>query len=200
MAQSKRLHDLTSRISFLETSMLPNIKISGNYTKKESDLIRSYVVLVHAEIEAYFEDIAKEKASKSLQKWMQNRQKSNCLTSIMSFHSPDINWEKQSRENRISLEYRINLVVNHYINTLNNNHGIKRDNLYNILLPLGLEITQLDETWLGIMNSFGSTRGSIAHSTHSIQAQIDLTTEKNRINNQILPEISTIDNLIRKIS
>jgi len=131
MANSRKYNALISRIHFLENTILPNIKISGNYTKKESDLIRSYVLLVHAEIEYYFEDIAKEKVLKSLNKWVSNRKKSNCLLAIMSFCSPEINWDKKSKVDKIKLSYRINEVVRHYIGKLKKNNGVKESDIKN---------------------------------------------------------------------
>ena len=41
MANSRRYNRLVSRINSLEINLLPAVKVSGNYTKKESDLIRS---------------------------------------------------------------------------------------------------------------------------------------------------------------
>lgn len=91
MVNSRRHNKLVSRIKFLEDNLLPAVKINGNYTKKESDLIRSYILLSHAEIESYFEDVAISKAQKSLLNWKNNRTKSNCLLSIMSFCSDELN-------------------------------------------------------------------------------------------------------------
>lgn len=172
MANSRKYNTLISRIHFLENTILPNVKISGNYTKKESDLIRSYVLLVHAEIEFYFEDIAKEKAVKSLRKWMSNRKKSNCLLAIMAFCSAEINWDKKSKIDKTKLHYRINETVNHYIGRLDNNNGVKAKNIKDILLPIGIEEHELDEAWLSTMDDFGKTRGTIAHNTIRVRLQL----------------------------
>lgn len=197
MANSLRHNRLLSRISSIEKNLLPAVKVSGNYTKKESDQIRGYVILVHAEIEAYFEDMASEKIQKSLDLWKTARKKSNCLLSVMTFCAKDIIWDNSPDKNKI--ESRINRTVIHYINLLNKNHGVKSKNIRKILLPLGIEENDLDQTWMNIMDDFGKKRGSFAHTTHSIQAQIDLQTEKNRIDRQIVPEISRLDNVIRAL-
>ena len=194
---SRRYNNLINRIKFIENNLLPAIRMNGNYTKKESDLIRSYVLLVHAEIEAYFEDIATEKAKKSLDDWKTSRKKSNCLLSIIAFIGDELNWK--NKPNIHELNARVNRVVSHYIISLNNNHGIKESNIFDILLPLGIEINQIDPTWLTTMDSFGSFRGKLAHTTHSVQAQIDLVTENNRINHQIIPEIEVLDDLIKRL-
>lgn len=199
MANSRRYHTLTSRIRSLENTLLPPVKITGNYTKKESDLIRSYVLLVHAEIESYFEDIAKDKAQKSLSKWMSGRKKSNCLLAIMAFCSSEINWEKVSREDKTKFDFRINRVVRHYIDRLDKNNGVKAKDIRNILLPVGVEEHEIDDTWLNTMDSFGAKRGEIAHNTIRVQTQIDLVTQKNNVNHNILPEIQRLDTLLKAI-
>lgn len=190
---------LLSRISQLETNLLPNPKLNGNYTKRESDLIRSYVLLSHAEIESYFEDIAESKVQKALSYWSNNRKKSNCLLAIMAFCVEEINWEKIPKVNKEKLDFRINKVTNHFLNKLISNHGIKSENICNILLPIGIESYELDQTWLNTMDNFGSKRGQFAHMSSSVQSQIDLVTEKNNINNSILPEIANIDLLVKQI-
>jgi hypothetical protein len=199
MPNSARYNKLVSRVTFIEKNLLPSEKVSGNYTRKEQDFIRAYILLVHAEIEAYFEDAVKEVVVKARNKWSAERKKSACLLGIMSFVATELNWEKESETNRNSIEFRINKSVSHFIAKLNKNHGIKSDNIKSLLLPIGVENSELDQTWLNTMDSFGSTRGGIAHTTHSVQNQIDLKTEKDRINIYILPTIDTLDQTIRKI-
>ena len=190
---------LISRITFLEKNLLPPTKIRGNYTKKESDLIRSYVLLAHAEIESYFEDVARNKVNQALKEWSTKRKKSNCLLAITSFNVSDIDWNKITKEEKKKIDFRINTTVLHFKNKLDINHGIKSDNICNILLPIGIEADQLDSTWLSTMDGFGNQRGTIAHSTSRVQEQIDLITEKNNINSNIIPEIGNLDLLIKKI-
>lgn len=197
MVNSIRHKKLISRISFIESKLLPSIKISGNYTKKETDLIRSYVLLTHAEIESYFEDVASEKVKKSLESWINSRKRSSCLLSIMAFCAEEINWENRADKHKI--ESRIRVTTGHYINLLKNNHGVKSKNILKMLLPIGIEESELDQTWLAIMDDFGKKRGSFAHSSHSVQSQIDLKTERDRVKIHILPEIDKLDLLIKKI-
>ncbi len=199
MANSRRYNKLISRIRSLERNLLPNVKVSGNYTKKESDLIRGYVLLVHAEIESYFEDIAKLKVQNALAQWTDSGTKSDCLLAIMTFCSHEINWDSISNVNKVKFDFRVNRVVSHFINKLGSNHGIKSTHLYKILLPVGVEEGELDNSWLNTMDSFGAQRGFIAHSTISAQNQIDLVTERNNINNNILPPIYDLDLLIKRL-
>lgn len=197
MGNSRRFKTLVSRLSYLERSLLPASKPNGRYSKKEEDRIRSYVVLVHAEIESFFEDRAIDKVQKSLVAWRNNRKRSNCLKAVLAFISSEIDFSNDNH--RHSIEYRINKIVNHFVQKINKNHGIKEKNLYKILLPIGIEVTQLDNTWLSEMNSFGGTRGNIAHTSIRVQSPLDRDSEVQRINQRILPEILKLDTLISKI-
>ena len=198
MVKSRRLRQLESRLKFLEENILPAEKVNGNYTKKEQDLIRSYVLLSHAEIEAYLEDKSKERINKALTDWNTNRKRSNCLKSVLAFTGNEIDFKGD--QHAINMQHRVNRTVAHYMNSVvDRNHGVKEKNITNLLLPLGIEYSELDQAWLGIMESFGTTRGNIAHNTTQVQNQIDRNTEKSRIKNQILPELVRIDGLIRKL-
>lgn len=199
MAKSRRLKQLEKRLLFLEGNILPENKVTGNYTKKEQDLIRSYVLLCHAEIEAFVEDKAKERMEKAHKSWRDSRKRSNCLKSVLAYTGNDIDFKND--QNAINnIEHRINRTVGHYLNSVvSRNHGIKEKNIVNLLLPLGLEYNELDQTWLSIMDAFGATRGNIAHNTSQVQNIIDRNTELNRIKNQILPELENIDDLIRRL-
>ena len=198
MGKSRRLLQLLSRLSFLEKNILPNERFDGNYTKREQDLIRSYVLLSHAEIEAFIEDRAKEKVSKALLSWNSNRTKSNCLKSVLSFTGHELSFDKNANANNI--QYRMNTTIAHFMSSVvDKNHGVKEKNILKMLLPIGIEINEIDQTWLSVMESFGSTRGNIAHNSFQVQNRIDRNSELHRINNQIVPELVNIDKLITKV-
>ena len=50
-----------------------------------------------------------------------------------------------------------------YVQTVRDNHGVRRRNLETLLYPLGIVEPRLDSTWLAQMDSFGATRGNYAH-------------------------------------
>ncbi|MFC3158783.1 hypothetical protein SAMN05443633_11528 [Chryseobacterium arachidis] len=198
MAKSRRLKQLESRILFLEREILPPTKIHGNYTKKEQDLIKSFILLSHAEIEAFIEDIAKEKIQNSIRLWNSGRNKSHCLKSVLAFIGHEINFDNDSNSKQLS--YRINKIVVHYLNAvIDKNHGVKESNILKVLLPLGIELSQIDTTWLNTMDSFGATRGLFAHASNRVHTAVDRNTILNLIKIQILPELSNIDNLVKQL-
>jgi RiboL-PSP-HEPN len=199
MAKSKRLKQLLSRIAFLEQNILPAEKLDGSYTKVERDLIKCYLLLAHAEIEAYFEDRAKEKVSSALTKWITNRQKSTCLKSVLAFSGNDINYDNTPKTDSKNIEFRMNKAVNHFLSLVGKNNGVKQSDILNLIIPIGIELSQLDNTWLNTMDSFGAARGNIAHNSIAVQRLLDRNTERDRINIQIIPEIERLDTLIQKL-
>lgn len=191
MPNSRRFNKLVRRIEYLENSMLPASKINGNYTRKEQDLIRGFVVLVHAEVESYLEDRASAKIKSELSKWRNDRKRSNCIKAAMAFLSNEINFLNDT--NKKSLEHRVVRVVNHYLGLIQKNNGIKKKNVYALLLPIGLEVENIDPLWLEEMNSFGAFRGEIVHTTHSVQSPIDRDVQLVRINTKIIPGLRIVD-------
>jgi hypothetical protein len=190
---------LLKRVRFIERKLLPKEKPLGDYTMKEIYLINCYVFLIHAEIESYIEDFARSKIKVAWENWEKKRKPSICIEAVLSFLPVNNeSFEKKERDNKHSLELRINKSVTRYYKVLSDNNGIKRQNLLDILLPLGVEIKQLDETWLNVMDEFGQKRGEIAHNS-IVKTQIDLKTEKNKINTQILPELKKLTELIQRL-
>ncbi|MTB49799.1 hypothetical protein E1J53_0002400 [Lewinella sp. W8] len=176
---------------------MPNTRISGNYSRKEQDMIRSYVLLVHAEIESFFEERAKSKVESEFIKWKNKRKRSNTLLNLVAFLGAEIDWSKKKRTDKDQIQFRLNVLVTHFQNgVVQKNNGIKPDNLFKLLLPTGLEVADFDPTWLIEMENFGKDRGTIAHQPLSVQNTIDKVTEVDRIKNRILPEIAILDRLL----
>src|SRR5215204_2103944 len=196
MRKSRRLLQLESRLVFLERNILPAASATGQYTKIEQDLIRSYVLLVHAEIEAYFEDVAREKVRKALLNWTTNRKKSSCLNAVLAYAGNEISYETVRKIDSNNIAFRINKAVNHFVALIQKNHGNKEHNIIAMLIPLGIEINQIDPVWLSTMEAFGNSRGNIAHNSMRVSNLIDRNTEVQRINSQILPEIQRLDQLL----
>lgn len=190
MANSRRFNQLKSRLTVIEATFLPPIKPTGNYTKKEQDHVRAYLLLNHAEIEAYFEEIAENKVKTAFKAWKINKTKSNVLLSLVSFHEAKV---KQQ-----GIGDRINQTLTTYIQSLRKNHGIKEQNILSILLPVGLDIGEIDTTWLNTISSFGQNRGEIAHTSATVQQPLDPATIKSTIH-QIMGEIADIDLKIKKL-
>lgn len=201
MTNSHKYKTLLKRVDFLNNNILPIINPTGDYTQIEIDLTRSYVLLVHAEIENYLEDIVSDKIRKCFNLWISSRKKSSCITSVLAFcgHKISFDTKRDTADKKEKIEYRIEKNIAHFNSMIYSNHGIKKSNILNLLLPIGIERHELDDTWLSIMENFGSNRGLIAHKSLSVQNPIDPQTERNLINNIILKELKKIDYQIIKL-
>jgi len=191
MANSMRYNQLENRLKSIETLYLPPIKNAGNYTKIEQDNLRAFLLLVHAEIESFFEEITEEKVKKAFKKWKTNRTKSNILLSLVSF----CNIEQTEH----SIESRVNKSLSTYIHSLKKNNGIKEKNILTILLPIGYEHDRIDATWLNTISSFGMARGAVAHTSSKVQQPLDPATLKSTVS-YVLSEIKNIDENLKKIT
>ena len=192
---SSQYNNLCRRISKLDKSYLPTkYNPLGRYTKKEEDDIRAYSLLVHAEIESYFETICQIKAQYALSKWRNNNKyNSHILLSLSCFieHTQKVKDEK-------TLELKLRKIVGIFCETIKNNNGIKEQNIKALLLPIGINENDLDATWLNTLNSFGITRGQFAHTGASVNIVPNHNDIKSNVEN-ILLVLKDLDLVIKSL-
>lgn len=193
MPNSRRYNYLVKRIKELENNLLPPVNPIGQYSTKDLDNIRGFKLLAHAEIEAYFEDIAEEKVKKSFKAWDNKKTKSKVLMSLGFF------LDKKFTKNDVYLVDRIYKILRIYFANLRKNHGIREDNILSILLPIGVEYHEIDPILLNDLNSFGKERGTVAHKSSQTYTVLDPAIEKSRVQNLIL-QISSVDQIVRQLS
>src|ERR1700674_3195458 len=88
MAKSRRLRDLEKRLDVLHVHFLPTqFSPMGQYTARQHDLARAYVLLVHAEMESYMEDRAREVAHKVQTAWQRANRHSKIIRRLFNFHN-----------------------------------------------------------------------------------------------------------------
>jgi len=196
MPASKRFQSLVRRLAVLEKHLLPSqFSPTGHYSAREVDLARAYVLLTHAEIEAYFEDRAQVKVGRAYDAW-QNRQVCSSLLStvVMYYQARAKAWSVTTISNQNAEKAR-----NFYVTELRENHGIKEKNLLSIFLPLGLEHGDFDASLLATLNSFGLLRGKLAHESIKTHQPIDPKNERDKIQKHILPELRKLDSKISRL-
>lgn len=197
MAMSRRLKQLVNRLAELRGHLLPpQFSPTGQYTDRDHDLARAYLVLVHAEIEAYCEDRGRKIARRAHQIWQTKGRRGAVLIRLLEFH------HVSTRKPWTTLDKspdRIESAVNSYMSSIDQNHGIREENLCKILFPIGVEPASLDPVWLTTMDSFGQSRGTVAHTSVKTQQPIDPQTEFLRVNTQILPGLKKLDRKINRL-
>ena len=186
MANSAKYTSTTARIDQIGVNLLPVTNPAGTYTDKDQDLIRSYCLLCHAEFESYIENITLEVVKKAFDKWQLNKQ----LISPIIFHLA-FNYTSKIKDIPYSLIVKAFL---DYEKTIKNNHGIKENNLNNFFKPIGYE---MDSVLKISLNSFGGTRGEIAHTSFSTQQPLDPVIEKTNVQ-QILLGLGVFDDELVK--
>lgn len=171
MPQSVRLQQLKRRLTILGRHLLPaDLSATGSYSLRVLDRARGYRVLVHAEFEAYLEDRCWALAHGAIQQWKADKKPRHVLMSLLTRCGP-------SASNGQTLEERIGKAGNSYYHLVKLNHGIRESNLVALLQPVGIELADLDGTWVSTVDSFGVARGEVAHSAVGAQKPIDPRTE-----------------------
>lgn len=187
MPTSTRFRELRKRLRALRRHLLPRrFSPTGAYDDRVLDRARGYRLLVHAEIEAFIEDIAKNALISQAKAWKNGRKATQLIVSLLaSYHSGFPGKENDPATlpvtSRPVLKERVDEAVEkatvQYLNKLTDNHGVRLDNLRRLLLPVGVDLDMLDQTWLTNIDEFGKRRGELAHKTVGAQQAIDPQTE-----------------------
>lgn len=199
MAQSERFHELSRRLSELRRHMLPSkFSATGSYTPREEDRARGYRLLAHAEIESYLEDQARTVVTERIRAWKSSRTPSNLLLAFLAcYHS---GWVDHDEENNIriikmsksrkqikeAISEIIDQAQTQFIQNLQSNHGVREKNLKMLVLPTGVDLNDLDATWVADLDDFGKQRGEVAHNTKMTTGGINPQDEYNRVKSLLI--------------
>ena len=177
---------MRSRLRELRRNMLPmKFSPTGNYSERQQDHARGYRLLAHAEIESYLEDISRATVTEAIRNWKNEGKLTKQLLSFMaSYHSSwttgDVKTNEEiiqiakSRVNiRESVEKVIDLAHRQFLQRVKDNHGIKENNFYMLIVPTGVNPAELDATWITNLDNFGSLRGDVAHKAKFATGQIN---------------------------
>lgn len=212
MLLSVRFKEMQKRLRELKLNMLPRtFSPTGDYSDRQLDRARGYRLLVHAEIESYLEDVARECVISAVQKWKIDKSPSNILICFLaSYHSSwNINAEANDEDiikiakTRVnfkdSVDAVIDLAVKQFIKRIGDNHGVKEENFKALIFPLGITPDDVDSDWISSLNSFGSLRGEIAHKAKKTTSQINPEDEYLTVNH-LADGLRRLDQRILEIS
>lgn len=205
MAQSTRYRQLGKRTTELQRRFLPKPDPTGQYTERQLDNVRAFQLLVHAEIEAFLEDIAIGAVTRAHDGWKADGRARGCLLALLAYHegshgpAPTTLLTTQQKK-PLSLRDRIQSAVRAYSHRIMvENHGIREENILRILLPIGILEDQIDINWLATIHAFGSRRGATAHKAKGRTTQPpDPQTEASNVES-ILRGLRSIDLLVAQI-
>ena len=170
MALSSQYNRLKREIYQLRRDYLPRkFDPTGTYKARVHQLARSFRVHVHAEIEVYLEACANDLITTGV----------NVITS--------------SRPNSPAIG-----VLNTRLVSIKKNHGIKASNFGNLFDCFGIDKTTLPSTLLPGLESYGLTRGNIAHSSRATYTAAHPADPRNELQTALtlLADLKVFDKVI----
>lgn len=197
---SKRYVALKRRLDELGQHLLsfipPPPHSKTTYTAQELDLTRSYIVLVHAEIESFCEELATLKARRAKQEFVSRGTVTPVLRRLVAYYIGKSRkaWNEVQRPS----PQVVDSASNSFLDNIRDNHGVKQENLERLFFPLGVPEPKLNPTWLAQMNSFGTNRGGWAHKSVRALNPPDPHTERTTVN-QLLNGLLDIDRIISRL-
>ena len=189
----RRLDELRGHLLYF----VPSPPISSTfYSPQELDSTRAYVVLAHAEIEAFCEALVLKKVIAAKTLYDNSGDLRPSLRRLISYHvaKKGTSWHKALTPAPDVVQE----ACESFSSVVRDNHGIKRKNLGKLLFPIGVLEPNIDATWLANMDSFGATRGVWAHNSIRTQQPPDPLTQLNAVS-LLLQGLLQLDKALRRI-
>jgi hypothetical protein len=131
--------------------------------------------LTHAALESYFEELGKGAAMKARELFKKNGVITHSLVSLIAAKTLSEISGKSKRKVSESLVSNLAMFseesCNEYVRVLNQNNGIKTQNLKDILIPVGVDPEKIDLVTTNSLNAYGVSRGEIAHLFVAIRSE-----------------------------
>jgi len=185
MASASRYLPLLDELAFLRKCLLPHeFDPTGSYADEVYTRAAGYRLLAHAEFEAYIEDRVREVALTAVQAWKSKKRASRTIVALLAYSGQTMDTTPPSMRptdpgqaklwsQKLDFTNRIEASVAALFHSIHENHGTKENNLLRLLLPIAIDVNQIDPVLLADMNSFGERRGETAHRSASARLQLD---------------------------
>jgi hypothetical protein len=176
---------------------------TGTYDKPDEVHLKaaSFRVLVHAEMEAYVEEVASDLFQAAWAAWSERRTPSRVLLGLLAFSGrihalPPSSLKEQGAELDVSEVIQKAQAV--WRTAQRQNHGLKEENVLRLLLPLGIGAPEIDATLLSDLSSFGSARGEVAHTSASKVTQYIDPESEYKSARQLAAGLLKLDDLLQR--
>jgi hypothetical protein len=198
---SQEYFALRRRIAELRRHLLPDpFDPTGTYTSEQDDKTRGFVALAHAEIEAFVEDRCLYSVEESARRWAAHRSPNAIVFTLyaMAYTGWAAIDGKQLSLVRVTdeknVEARVRSAIKQYEQVISGNHGIKEDNLKNLLVPLSIRMKgDIDPAWVAAMSNFGGYRGLVVHTTWKAHQPPNPEDVRDVLAHEILPGLRRLD-------
>jgi hypothetical protein len=139
----------------------------GNYTDQQRHLAGAFRVFFNAELENYFEVIARNVAAHAESEWLAGRT-TRAFAALCSRNSKNINMPQETKSIDTTgafLHRRFEKELEIQRKAINDNNGAKSRNILQMFVPLGIDESAIDTVLLAECDTLGSGRGLLAHQT-----------------------------------
>lgn len=160
--------------------------------KTEMLLVQSYIMLCHAAIEEYLEDITLSILSICFNKYIETKVVLSPLLSVCASYKIDIKEDALAFNEHASFhdifESMIRIAIARHKSLIDGNHGIKTKDQRNLFMPIGTTIENEDRLLSQFLNAFGEIRGQYAHSVgmKTLDPKISIMSKVANIQKRIL--------------
>lgn len=157
----KRIGKLKKRYHYDEGIDLPS--------QDEQDDLRAFTLLCHAELEVYFENIARTVVEKAKKKWDKEH--------VANYNLACLFLTEENVKKAPDIPTKVGYVYSKYLKNLEHNNGITKKDLLNMFESIGYEKNDFNEAFLIDVENLGRKRGEYAHlsfKTVQINSQKDI--------------------------
>lgn len=153
--------------------MLPRrFEATGLYPSRVHQRTAAFRLLVHAEFESFIEDRVMSHVTTRVREWSESRRPSVTLATLFAYDGAQVRgpasilYPPQGPDGRF--DERLSGVVSRYNRQVRvTNHGVREENMLGMLLPIGVDASDLDLAWLGDLDGWAKDRGAFAHQSLS---------------------------------
>ncbi|WP_406837440.1 HEPN domain-containing protein [Streptomyces sp. AHU1] len=187
---SSRFDELERRIRELRQNFLPQeFDPTGDYEDLVYEQTRAFRVLAHAEFESFIEDRVIEVIDQAVSGWKASGSIAISLLAVVAYREsapsiPESLSEAAAKPVKYpALEARIEAArADMHRYARKQNHGIKEKNLLRLLLPIGLQESDIESGWLSATETWATARGDAAHKGAKMQVKPDPQNELKTVN------------------
>jgi hypothetical protein len=137
-------------------------------------MCQSFVVFSHAEIQVYWEAVARRILTEADHGWRNNQEFGRVVATLVAFRRPEkvsIPRDTANPHNGGKFEWILSEAIKTQNNIIQKNNGIKRSNITEMLLPLGVFLSDLVEALLIQLDQTGERRGKMVHKSSRVSLQ-----------------------------
>ncbi len=185
------------------------------------DRTYSYVILVHAEMEAFVEDRCSTISSRAEHHWNQSSTITfTCRATLNAYIADKFLSDRDPKKgitlfndvllsraakarvthNANDISKAIAAAFKHFRKSVHNNHGIGEKHLRKLLLSVGIRYADLDPIWFTTLAAFSDLRGFGAHRSLTAATQILHPTRAQNHAHQALSVMQNLDGLLTRLA